>query len=213
VPAPDLLPDPAEVARSPAARLLVARARDALPGFRLDADNAAAVAAICRRLDGLPLALELAAPHLVAFSVETLLARLTRPLELLVDGPHDLPERQRSLRDAIAWSDDLLGPAARSLFRHLATFPLGATLDDLRTLAAAGGRAYADADLGDALATLMAQHLVRRLDDGTGDDPRYSLLATSRDYAAGHPVMPHAHQNLCGAEYTPVRRDPDQCGG
>jgi predicted ATPase/transcriptional regulator with XRE-family HTH domain len=213
VPDPDPLPDPAALARSPAVRLLVARARDALPGFRLTTDNAVAVAAICRRLDGLPLALELAAPHLATCSPAALLARLARPLDLLVDGPRDLPARQRALRDAIAWSDDLLGPVARSLFRHLATFPDGATLDDLRMLAAAGGRAYAAADPGDALATLMAHHLVRRLDDGTGGDPRYGLLATSRDYAAERPVLPHAHQNPKGAEYAPVRRDPDKCGG
>lgn len=193
VPVPDPLPDPAALARSPAVRLLVARARDARPGFRLDADNAAAVAAICRHLDGLPLALELAASHLATSPPAALSTLLARPLDLLIDGPRDLPGRHRALRDAIAWGYNLLDPETRALLRHLARRPDGATLDDLRARAA-GGRAHGGADPLGALATLTAHHLVRRLDDGIAGEPRYGLLATTRDYvaerspAAGTPV-------------------------
>jgi len=171
VPPPDPLPDPAELARCPAVRLLVARARDARPGFRLGDDNAAAVAAICRRLDGLPLALELAAGHLATLPPEDLLARLARPLDLLVDGPRDLPERQRALRDTIAWGYDALDADAQTLFRRLATVADGAMAEDLRVLDTVGGDEAASADLPDALATLAAHHLVRRRDDGAGGTP------------------------------------------
>ncbi len=158
-------------------------ARDTLAGFRLDDANAAAVAAICRRLDGLPLALELAAPHLATLAPEALLARLAWPLDLLIDGPCDLPERQHVLRDTIAWSDDLLDPDARSLLHRLSVAPDGASLEHLRALASPEDDEYAGADPRDALVTLLAHHLVRRCDDGAGGTPRYGLLATIRDYA------------------------------
>jgi len=189
VPAPDPLPDPAELARCPAVRLLVARGRDARPGFRLGADNAVAVAAICRRLDGLPLALELAAAHLATLPPETLLALLARPLDLLVDGPRDLPPHHRALRDAIARACDALDPAARALLGHLATLPDGATAAVVARAAAGGAGGSASADPDAVLATLVAHHLVWRRDGGAGDAPRYGLLGTIRAYAH---EAPHA---------------------
>ena len=122
-PDPERLQAPAVLRRNPAVRLFVERAEAVQPGFRLDRENAPAVAAICARLDGLPLALELAAARAdVQTPAETLQGLRQNPLDVLSGGPHDLPPRQRSLRHAIAWSYALLSPAERALFRRLAVF-------------------------------------------------------------------------------------------
>ncbi len=128
-PDPDRLPPLEQVADAPAVRLFVERSLAADPAFALSDENAAAVAAICHRLDGLPLALELAAargPHLPPAA---LLARLARQLPLLTGGPRDVPERLRTMRAAIAWSHDLLTDEEQALFRWLAVFVGGFTLD------------------------------------------------------------------------------------
>ncbi|MCC7024542.1 MAG: helix-turn-helix domain-containing protein, partial [Thermomicrobiales bacterium] len=133
VPVPPLaLPasaDAVDLGQSPAIALFVARARAADPAFALTAEDAATVAAICARLDGLPLALELAAARIPLLPPEALLARLDHRLPLLTGGARDLPDRQRTLRDAIAWSYDLLDPAEQRLFRRLAVFAGGFTLE------------------------------------------------------------------------------------
>jgi hypothetical protein len=121
--------DPVAVARAPAARLLADRARALNPSFTLDEANAPVVAAICARLDGLPLAIELAAAHLDQLSPAELLARLAPRLPALADGPRDLPDRQRTLRDAIAWSYELLNPAERALFASRGVFVGGFTAE------------------------------------------------------------------------------------
>jgi len=112
-----ITPDALE--RVPAVSLFCARARAAVPAFRLTPENAEAVAAICRRLDGLPLALELAASRLKVLPPQALLERLDHRLAVLIDGARDLPARQRTLRETIGWSYDLLAPAHQRVFRRL----------------------------------------------------------------------------------------------
>jgi predicted ATPase/DNA-binding CsgD family transcriptional regulator len=148
-PVPPLaLPDPAlgaaeDPADSEAIRLFVLRARSVNSEFALTADNAPIVAAICRRLDGLPLAIELAAARAKVLSPPALLARLERRLDLLAHGPRDLPARQRTMRDAVAWSYDLLSAEERTLFRRLSVFVGGFTLDAAEAVGGEGGR-YAE---------------------------------------------------------------------
>src|SRR5918997_5085073 len=119
-------------------RLLVDRAGESSPGFGLTQQNAAAIATICRRLDGLPLALELVAARLKVLPPTALLARLDEALPLLSGGPRDLPERQRTMRDTVAWSQDLLPPEDQVLFARLSVFSGGW---GLRAAEAVGGGA------------------------------------------------------------------------
>jgi predicted ATPase/class 3 adenylate cyclase len=123
-----------------AVELFARRAREVRTDFALTRENAAAVAEICRRLDGLPLAIELAAARLKLFSPQTLLARLERRLPLLTGGARDLPARQQTLRDAIQWSYDLLSEAEQALFRRLAVFAGGFTLEAAEAIADCGSR-------------------------------------------------------------------------
>jgi predicted ATPase/DNA-binding CsgD family transcriptional regulator len=118
-----------EVAESAAVRLFVARAQSVRDGFQLTDKNAPAVAAICRHLDGLPLAIELAAARIRVLSPPVLLERLERRLPLLAGGARDQPERLRTMRDAIAWSYDLLSPEEQTLFRRLSVFVGGCSLE------------------------------------------------------------------------------------
>ena len=119
----------AELAASESVQLFVDRAQAAAADFQLHLDNAAAVAAICARADGLPLAIELAAARTALLSPEALLERLQRRLPLLSDGPRDQPDRLRTMRDAIAWSHDLLSIEERACYRRLAVFVGGCTID------------------------------------------------------------------------------------
>jgi len=166
-------------------RLFLDRVEAADPDFRLTVENAGAVAAICRRLDGLPLALELAAPWLKLLSPRELLDRLDRQLELLVDGPRDLPERQRTMRATLRWSCELLGPAPLALLRRLAVFAGSAPVDGLERVCLA---AEPDGDGGlrgggvlRHLAVLADHSLVRRLPPDL-DEPRVTLLESVREF-------------------------------
>ena len=164
----------------PSVALLLARARMARPDFALTEANAVAVAGICRRLDGLPLALELAAPRLRLLSPAALLARLDRSLGLLTAGPLDLPERHRALRATIGWSYELLHPGERALFRRLAVLAGGCTLEDAEALASADGALQGD--LLDWLGALLDHSLLRRREDADGR-VRLLLLETVREFA------------------------------
>src|SRR5262249_35047050 len=117
--------DAATLGRLPAIALFVERATEANPRFALTDENAADVAQICERLDGLPLALELAAAHGNVLAPRQLVQRLEHRLPTLTRGPRDLPDRQRTLRDVLAWSYDLLEPAEQRLFRSVAVFSGG----------------------------------------------------------------------------------------
>jgi len=145
---PLTLPDPtlplAALARVPAVMLFAQRAQAVSPDFRLTAANVAAVAAICRRLDGLPLAIELAAARVTLLPPEALLARLDRRLPVLVGGARDLPEHQQTMRHAIGWSYDLLHAGEQALFQRLAVFAGGCSLEAARTVCHTTGALEAD---------------------------------------------------------------------
>ena len=171
-----------EAARSEAVRLFVERAQAVKEGFALTDDNARAVAEVCRRLDGLPLAIELAAARVKVLPPPALLARLERRLPLLTGGGRDLPARQRTMRDAVAWSHDLLTEDEQRLFRRLAVFVGGCTLEAAEAVCAAEG----DSAVGvlEGIASLVDKSLLRQ-DAGAGGEPRYRMLETVREFALG----------------------------
>jgi predicted ATPase/DNA-binding CsgD family transcriptional regulator len=178
VPDLDATSSPTLVARAASVALFVARARCVQPRFALTRSNSRTIGEICRRLDGLPLAIELAAARVKALSPEAILARLSRRLPLLAAGAGDRPERHRTLRAAIAWSEDLLEPEQRAVFRRLAAFSGGFTLDAARAVAAAPG---ADDALG-VITGLLDKSLVRAEATALGE-PRFGMLETIREYA------------------------------
>ncbi len=140
-----------------------------------DPDTDAAIIAICRHLDGLPLAIELAAARSAVLHPAALLARLRHRLPVLTDGPHDLPTRQRTMRDAIAWSYDLLTPAEQRLFRQVSVFTGG--FDETAIAAVA---TEAEGGVLDLLSGLTRQNMLRPLT--TGDPSRMTMLETIREY-------------------------------
>lgn len=180
-PAAAAVETPAALRAYPAVELFARRAAALNPELRFDDDDSAvAVAEICRRLDGLPLAIELAAARIKLFSPRALLARLDRRLDLLGGGARDLPSRHRTLREAIGWSYDLLEPEEQAVFRRLAVFVGGCALDTAETVCTAAG------DPGpptlDAVAALVDKSLLRQ-EPGTDGEPRFSMLETVREFA------------------------------
>jgi predicted ATPase len=166
-----------DVAASEAVRLFTERARAVNPSFAVTDANALALAEICRRLDGLPLAIELAAARSRLLPPQALLIRLERRLELLKGGARDLPARQQTLRATIDWSYDLLEPDEQTLFARLAVFAGGCTLQATEVVCNLDG----DLDLLADLDALADKNLLQPL-DGPGGDPRLLLLETLREY-------------------------------
>ena len=170
--------DPTALAQVPSVALFVERARATQPGFLLTPENAPSVAAICRRLDGLPLAIELAAARVRLLPPEALLTRLERSLPILTRGARDAPARQRTLRDTIAWSYDLLSAEEQALFRRLGVFAGGWTLNAAEAVAS---RSEALGVL-EAMTSLLDKNLVRQADQAD-DGPRFTMLETIREFA------------------------------
>ncbi|CAN5692238.1 hypothetical protein BH23CHL7_BH23CHL7_14090 [soil metagenome] len=161
-------------------RLFVERAQAVRAGFELDASNAAAVAQIVSRLDGLPLAIELAAARIRVLPVEAILARLDNRLGLLTGGARDLPARQQTLRGAIDWSYEMLEPAERALFERFSVFAGGAFLTEAEDVCAMPGSGL---EVLDGLSSLADKSLVRAIVAGA-EEPRFAMLATIREYGA-----------------------------
>jgi len=179
LPDPERLPDVETLARFEAVRLFTERAQAVRPGFRLTEENAPAVAEICVRLDGLPLAIELAATRIKVLEPEQLLARLQRRLSLLTSGSRTLPERQRTLRAAIAWSHDLLEAAERRLLARLSVFTGGWTLASAEAVCDPEGLGL---DALHGLTSLVDQSLVRQTEPAEGES-RFAMLETIREFA------------------------------
>ncbi|HEV7663120.1 MAG TPA: LuxR C-terminal-related transcriptional regulator [Chloroflexota bacterium] len=180
---PDLarLPPPDELARIASVALFVDRTQRVDPEFRLDETNARTIAEICLRLDGLPLAIELAAARTRVLPPRALLSRLGRRLVALDNGPQDQPARQRSLRDALDWSYDLLSPTDQALFRRLGVFVGGFALDAV--LEVCDPRGSLGLDLLHAVESLAEKSLLRRVERIGEEEPRFGMLETIRDYA------------------------------
>src|SRR5204863_1148600 len=160
------------------------------PEFQLDDDNAAAVAEVCARLDGLPLAIELAAARSKLLPPATMNRRLDRALDLLVGGAQDLPGRQRTLRATLEWSHGLLSDDESKLFARLAVFAGGWTLEAAEAVCGDGGL-----DVLQTLASLVDESLVRRL-RRAAPEPRFAMLETIREYAGELLQAPGEHEML-----------------
>lgn len=185
-PVPPLaLPDPAQAASLAAlasvasVQLFLARAQAVQPDCALTEANASTVGAICTRLNGLPLAIELAAVRLPFFGFSALLARLDQVLPLLVDGPRDLPTRQHTLRATIAWSFDLLSPTSQTLLVRLGIFAGGWTLEQAKAVC---GGSDATLDVEVSMAELLEHQLARRVED-MGGEGRFTMLELVREFA------------------------------
>ena len=177
-------PDPEELQRYASVGLFVERARAAAPGFELTGGNAAAVAEICRRLDGLPLAIELAAARVRLLPPPALLGRLDHRFSLLTGGARDLPERQRTLKNTLDWSYGLLSASEQALFARLAVFAGPFTLPAAEAVGADSqdpGRVTGPGPVLETLGSLVDSSLVEA--DTRGGEPRFALLETIREYA------------------------------
>jgi predicted ATPase len=176
---------PAELARTPAVRLFMERVQDVRPDFRLTAANGATVAAICRRLDALPLAIELAAPWIKVLTTEDLLRRLERDVLLSAAGPRDLPERQQTINATVAWSYQLLGPNEQRAFRRFGALPGRFPIDAAAAvLADRQGPATGSGDALGAAANLIDKSLLLRAETSVATRPMYQMLETVRAFAA-----------------------------
>ena len=177
---PDLtqLPSLESLSQFAAVELFIQRAQAVKPDFKITNDTAPAVAEICYRLDGLPLAIELAAARIKLLPPNAMLARLEHRLEFLTGGARDLPARQQTLRNTIAWSYDLLNENEQKLFRRLSVFVGGCTLDAVEAVA---GDNPARASILDQLGSLLDKSLLREV-EGTNSEPRFVMLEMLREF-------------------------------
>ncbi len=178
---PDLtqLPEPENLAHSAAVALFLQRTQAVKPEFQIITANARIIAEICIRLDGLPLAIELAATRIKLLPPQALLARLEHRLLVLTSGTQDAPARQQTLRDTIAWSYDLLGAAQQRLFRRLSVFVGGCTLEAVEAMYTALGDETVH--VMDGVTSLLDKSLLRQTEQ-EGQEPRLSMLETVREY-------------------------------
>jgi predicted ATPase/class 3 adenylate cyclase len=174
------LPPVESLTRYEAVRLFVDRARAIRPDFSLTEENAPAVIEICTRLDGLPLAIELAAARIKLLPPQAMLSRLGNRLKLLTGGARNLPERQRTLRNAIAWSYEMLDEGEKSLFARLAVFSGGSSLEGIEEVC--DPRGDLPVDVLEGISSLLDKSLLRQ-EEGQGTEPRLVMLETIREFA------------------------------
>ena len=180
LPAPERMTSAEALGQYAAVRLFEQRALDANARFSLTDENVRAIVEICRRLDGLPLAIELAAARINQLSPDALLHRLERRLPVLTGGARTLPARQRTLRDTIAWSYDLLDDAERLLFQRLSVFVGGFALEAAEAICPANGEP--GIDVAEGVFSLVDKSLLRH-GDTPNDEPRFTMLETIREFA------------------------------
>jgi predicted ATPase len=173
-------PDLDVLSQVPAVALFMQRALAVRPDFELSQENASAITEICARLDGLPLAIELAAARVKVLSPSAMRTRLTSRLQLLTGGARDRPQRQQTLRAAIDWSYDLLAPAEQKLFRRLSVFAGGCTLEGAEAVCDSKGDL--DLDLLDGMASMVDKSLAQQVEPAKGES-RFVMLETIREYA------------------------------
>lgn len=182
---PDLeqLPQNETLGQYASVALFLQHARALQPAFQMSQTNASAIAAICVHLEGIPLAIELAAARITQLSPEALLSRLSQRLEFLTGGPQDAPVRQQTLRNTLAWSYSLLSPAEQWLFRHLSIFAGGWTLEAAEAVCAASddGPGEAAASVFEGMASLLDNTLLSQTEP-EGAEPRFGMLETTRAY-------------------------------
>jgi len=180
VPDLDASEQPATLAAYEAVQLFLERAQAVKPEFELTSENAPAVAKICARLDGLPLAIELGAARVRILSPQALLARLSQRLALLTGGARDAPARQQTLRDTIEWSYGLLSPSEQRLFARLSVFLGGRTIEAAEVVCDPAREL--DGAVFDGVASLVEKSLLRQ-EEGRAGEPRFFMLETIREYA------------------------------
>ena len=180
LPDPEQLPSVETLTHYEAVRLFVERARAAKPDFSITNESTPAVAEICHRLDGLPLAIELAAARIKVLSPQKMLGRLSNRLRLLTGGARDLPERQRTLRSTIEWSNGLLEEGEKVLFARLSVFAGGRTLEAIEAICDDEGDL--PVDMLDGLASLVDESLLKQ-EEGVGGEPRFVMLETIHEFA------------------------------